>query len=398
MNAEKTDRKLGDQGQFFLESKYMVCKKVCTDEQICNPKTKRCVDRKGKIGQQVLKNIEEEKKKMNGVQNQKTSDRNSGGKTYQPPTPGSKGIEKYPLWHSTAKVRAKQPEGLGILPEVQTQSNVNTNPPKIYDITRPSMMIAQGAFGKTYKYYDSPKNVFESFKEYFKEFLVGDLPDVRQELIIKVEKQNHTTGHLPSMKEAQIHKYLTNACSAGICAGQHVAKFFFAGQFRYFDTFQIICMSRAPGVPLSEFMVPTVARGKKDPSLAGQVYYRTFVKPFKQTFEKPEYVITPALIRNLEDAVRSMWLNGIAHADLHYNNILATKDGQVTIIDFGRAVTLPESILEKIKEHPNSMESMWYDTGLDTYVDGVMKYQRIATINPNGKILRHLHYEYTRGQ
>lgn len=57
--------------------------------------------------------------------------------------------------------------------------------------------------------------------------------------------------------------------------------------------------------------------------------------------------ITADMFKKIEKVVFKMWKNNVFHADLHCNNMMVTKDGSVVVIDFGRAIVLPDKYTPK---------------------------------------------------
>ena len=51
-----------------------------------------------------------------------------------------------------------------------------------------------------------------------------------------------------------------------------------------------------------------------------------------------------AVFEKIEKSVYKLWKKRIFHADLHCNNLMLTDKGDVVIIDFGRAIILPEKL------------------------------------------------------
>lgn len=62
---------------------------------------------------------------------------------------------------------------------------------------------------------------------------------------------------------------------------------------------------------------------------------------------------------NIENSVIAMWNTGVAHADLHPWNVIVLHDHTVRLIDFGLAITLPRSILcrlrKELRNHINAI-------------------------------------------
>jgi len=80
--------------------------------------------------------------------------------------------------------------------------------------------------------------------------------------------------------------------------------------------------------------------------------------------------ITADIFKKIEKVVFKLWKHKIYHADLHCNNLMLTKDGDVVIIDFGRSIVLPDKYApdsitqfrnikyqEKVQQYANSIIS-----------------------------------------
>jgi predicted Ser/Thr protein kinase len=60
-----------------------------------------------------------------------------------------------------------------------------------------------------------------------------------------------------------------------------------------------------------------------------------------------DVVITAEIFKKIEKAVYELWKHNVFHADLHCNNLMLTKDKDVVVIDFGRAIVLPDKYVPK---------------------------------------------------
>lgn len=109
--------------------------------------------------------------------------------------------------------------------------------------------------------------------------------------------------------------------------------------------------------------------------------------------------ITAEVYAAAEKSVSSMWLLGVAHADMHMGNVLIDGAGKAWIVDFGFAVALPadlrRTLLREINRAPaltgSLANTVWYSKNmLHTYVNSVMARRRPARRNPDGKLLRAL--------
>ena len=60
-----------------------------------------------------------------------------------------------------------------------------------------------------------------------------------------------------------------------------------------------------------------------------------------------DVAITADIFKKIEKAVFELWKHKVFHADLHCNNLMLTKDKDVVVIDFGRAIVLPDKYVPK---------------------------------------------------
>ena len=60
-----------------------------------------------------------------------------------------------------------------------------------------------------------------------------------------------------------------------------------------------------------------------------------------------DVAITADIFKKIEKAVFELWKHNVFHADLHCNNLMLTKDKDVVVIDFGRAIVLPDKYVPK---------------------------------------------------
>lgn len=113
--------------------------------------------------------------------------------------------------------------------------------------------------------------------------------------------------------------------------------------------------------------------------------------------------VSPQLYVEVERAVVAMWLSGIAHADLHMENILVTRDGRPWIIDFGWAVMLDGARTSSLRQKLGDAlvdprlrtlaNAIWYGTDVGRYVETVIakRFPLHGWYNPDGKLLRSLY-------
>lgn len=183
-----------------------------------------------------------------------------------------------------------------------------------------------------------------------------------------------------NMHESQVHARLAErrcvrvACAGGaatssVCAADVVPELYFAGPDDAAGAF-VTVMGRVSGETLDAHLQ---RRG-------GRVSAETYVA--------------------VEKAVCTLWLLGIAHGDLHAQNLMIDGD-RVTIIDFGFGVVLPPDQMARVQRlldtAPDASRSLanavWYVQGaLQDYVNTVMRSRADYTwYNPDGKLLRVLY-------
>jgi serine/threonine protein kinase len=93
--------------------------------------------------------------------------------------------------------------------------------------------------------------------------------------------------------------------------------------------------------------------------------------------------ITPKLYLRVREAVMRLWKAGIAHGDLHDENMLMRPDGSVVIIDFGLSEHLPDHLVKKIE---GSSKDAW--DHISKHVDAMKAARGFTWYNPNGKFLQ----------
>ena len=71
----------------------------------------------------------------------------------------------------------------------------------------------------------------------------------------------------------------------------------------------------------------------------------------------------------LEAQVIRMWMAGVVHADLHSNNIIIDSAGVPRIIDYGRAIVVPESLRPKV---PIAASKRNFQDKLQKYTNAVV--------------------------
>ena len=82
-----------------------------------------------------------------------------------------------------------------------------------------------------------------------------------------------------------------------------------------------------------------------------------------------DVAITADIFKKIEKAVFELWKHNVFHADLHCNNMMITKDKDVVIIDFGRAIILPDKYVpKKLSEFRNTK----YQERVQRYADSII--------------------------
>ena len=82
-----------------------------------------------------------------------------------------------------------------------------------------------------------------------------------------------------------------------------------------------------------------------------------------------DVVITADIFKKVEKTVFELWKHNVFHADLHCNNLMLTKGGDVAVIDFGRAIVLPDKYVpKKLTEFRDSK----YQEKVQRYADSIV--------------------------
>ena len=91
--------------------------------------------------------------------------------------------------------------------------------------------------------------------------------------------------------------------------------------------------------------------------------------------------ITADIFKKIEKAVFELWKHNVFHADLHCNNMMITKDKDVVVIDFGRAIVLPDKYVpKKLTEFRDNK----YQEKVQRYADSIIT----ARSKTNGDYVR----------
>lgn len=222
--------------------------------------------------------------------------------------------------------------------EYQERSNVP--PPRLLESTKRGMVFAEwlgdilgkGAYGVAFRLLASAH--VENLVHHFSHVIRGaSIPVHGSTLVMKIStydiKKEYTSWLSSCERENAVHKYVSSlpcvaipGMATPICVKKHTPKFFCSGLFECpytGNSFYITLMDLARGIPVNALL------------------------------EKMKGVPSTAMYLEMERAAAALWMNGIVHADMHKGNML--YDGEkVTIIDFGFAVVLPDTLREKIRK------------------------------------------------
>lgn len=107
-------------------------------------------------------------------------------------------------------------------------------------------------------------------------------------------------------------------------------------------------------------------------------------------------VLTAAQYVSIEKAIITLWILGVSHADLHPGNIFfEPRSNEVTIIDFGYGMVLPNHIATQLQafdfvDRNGNIAFFNESYGLAEYTNSVQRGRGHAWYNPEGKLLRYL--------
>lgn len=152
-------------------------------------------------------------------------------------------------------------------------------------------------------------------------------------------------------------------------------------------------------------VVPRFYFGGVDPDAGVYVTVAEYIDGIKPTPGN----VTPMIVARIEQALLTLHARGVAHADVHHDNIIVRKPGGqgVTVIDFGLSTYLPPVLENKARRvlaeayltlqregawPEEAVDALWYGkNGIGTHVDEVMRHTLTANwYNPNGKFILYL--------
>ncbi|AGE51481.1 PBCV-specific basic adaptor domain-containing protein [Paramecium bursaria Chlorella virus CviKI] len=221
-----------------------------------------------------------------------------------------------------------------------------------------------------------------------------ELPKAGSSVIIKVAKQKSDMSDEVFFKESArenvVHKELSVGhcykipdASKGTCISEYVPNFYLS---------YIIGTSK-------KHVCVTFMDFAGEMTATGYFRYLRKTKPGRDFYAR-YYVY-------FEKVICSLWLAGYVHGDLHRDNIMVNKNGEVKLIDFGFALKLPEpfvkgianGITKMIKErNPRSFADLWTKETVNgirivNYTNRVVKGRGFSWYNPDYKVLQTFYNE-----
>jgi serine/threonine protein kinase len=242
------------------------------------------------------------------------------------------------------------------------------------DLGQEPLSTASGARGSVFIFDASVMPALDALKVRARvngNFVDTGAPRRGRRVVVKVtsilpDDWRRTVFEPPSwlLREAQIQAYLTTAgCKVAedgvrYCADEVVPRLYWSGFFPK-DNVQVMVME----------------------GIDGKTLYSTLAPARRE--------VARALYAKVEHAVFTLWAFGIVHGDLHWNNVMVSREGQVKIVDFGFAL-----MADKLARFPTpdarTMRSAKYHKLVDTLSDDTMLHRRYPVYNPNTKSLKHL--------
>lgn len=182
-------------------------------------------------------------------------------------------------------------------------------------------LLGSGIFGSTYVFHHAKHRLLDILARSARGYVVRGYPLKPDESIaMKIIKHSSTRDVFAEFdREVQTLTYLQKREPVIIgkttyTASQHVPKLHLAC---HFQGFSVIVQSYAPGKRLAAYSN-----------------------------------VMPRTIARFERAILSLWLAGVAHTDLHSENIMYDdKAKKITIIDFGRAVILSPDAIQTLRKN-----------------------------------------------
>ena len=101
--------------------------------------------------------------------------------------------------------------------------------------------------------------------------------------------------------------------------------------------------------------------------------------------------VSPRLQQDIRRVVYSLWRRaGIAHADLHMNQLVQRTKERIAILDFGQSVLLPRHIVSQLPDirRPSAevMVELW-KRAIEPYVDAALTKRGVKMYLPNGTFI-----------
>lgn len=227
---------------------------------------------------------------------------------------------KIPMLRITKKFRSKPSSFALFLQRFKTKKQQPLDLPtlfvKLKGTYSTKKLLGSGIFGSTYVLYHAKPRLLDIIARSARGYVVRGYPLKQGEPVaMKIIKHANAQDVFPEFdREVQTLTYIQKKEKVAVGktvydASQYVPKLHLAC---HLQGFSVIIQSYAPGKRLATY--PNV---------------------------------TPRTIARFERAILSLWLAGVAHTDLHSENIMYDdKTKKITIVDFGHAVILsPDAIL-----------------------------------------------------
>jgi serine/threonine protein kinase len=240
--------------------------------------------------------------------------------------------------------------------------------------------VGSGAFGTTYRIADpkAARRALDVLRRLLSSKVSGEAPGSSVGVVVKVStvgpREAWDEFLAKNTHEAQVHARLSRkdacvklACSGRkVCAREFIPRLHLAGADAARGVY-VSVMSLVPGTSLMR------AAGDSGPVRARQ------------------YVA-------VERALASLWMLGVAHGDVHPENIMLHGD-DAHVLDFGMAMVLPPQVRKAVQRAMNASpalagsvaNSAWYAKNMiGEYVNSRLRGRGYDWYNSDGKFLRSL--------
>lgn len=194
----------------------------------------------------------------------------------------------------------------------------------------------------------------------------GDLPRNGTDVVVKIVPAERDASKRSAIREASFQRFLSSpaeSCSEVpgatdmLCAASHVPKLHWFGM---------------------------VKDGPSKKAMFLYVMSRVEGRHVGNALSARDYV-------RIERAVASLWWAGVAHGDLHKENVFLPPTGKASVIDFGLATLLPTAVrdrlrralVEGVSEGVRSLGEAWAPARADAarHLNGVFKTREMTWFN-----------------